>query len=71
MGFGVPIYEWFKTELKKLYLEYLNLEKIKREGIFNSLEVERLLKGYFEEKGINHNKLWLLFVFELWKERWL
>lgn len=71
MGFGVPVYEWFKTELKKLYLEYLNLEKIKREGIFNSLEVERLLKGYFEEKGINHNKLWLLFVFELWKERWL
>lgn len=71
MGFGVPIYEWFKGELKGLYLEYLSKERIKKEGIFNSEEVDKLLRGYLENKGVNHNKLWFLFIFQLWRERWL
>lgn len=70
-GFGVPIYEWFKGELKSFYLEYLNPEKIKREGLFNYKEVARLLEDYLMERGVNHNKLWLLLVFQLWKERWM
>ena len=71
MGFGVPVYEWFKGDLKNLYLEYLSPERIKRDGIFNPEEVGRLLKRYLENKGVNHNKLWFLFVFQLWKEKWL
>jgi len=70
-GFGVPIYEWFKGELKDLYKEYLNKDRIKSAGIFNAFEVERLLSDYLSDRGVNHNKLWLLFIFELWKERWM
>jgi len=70
-GFGVPIYEWFKKDLISLYKNYLNKDKIKKEGIFNWVITEKLLNDYISNKGINHNKLWLLFVFELWKERWL
>jgi asparagine synthase (glutamine-hydrolysing) len=70
-GFGVPVYEWFKSELKELYREYLNFERIKREGIFNPQEVNRLLDDYLNNRGVNHNKLWLLFIFEVWKERWM
>jgi asparagine synthase (glutamine-hydrolysing) len=70
-GFGVPVYEWFKKDLKSLYLEYLNPERIKREGLFNHGEVSRLLEDYLKDRGVNHNKLWLLFVFQLWKERWM
>jgi asparagine synthase (glutamine-hydrolysing) len=70
-GFGVPIYEWFKGELKELYKEYLNEERIKRGGLFNHLEVKRLLEDYLFDRGVNHNKLWLLFVFETWKDKWM
>jgi len=70
-GFGVPIYEWFKGELKELYREYLNEHRIRSAGIFDSMEVKRLLDDYFLGKGVNHNKLWLLFVFELWREKWM
>jgi asparagine synthase (glutamine-hydrolysing) len=70
-GFGVPIYEWFKKDLKELYLEYLNEERIKKEGIFNPSEVKRLLDDYIQDRGVNHNKLWLLFIFEQWREKWL
>lgn len=56
-GFGVPIYEWFKTDLKELYKEYLTPGKIKKEGLFNEKEVERLLNDYLNNRGVNHNKL--------------
>lgn len=70
-GFGVPIYEWFRNELKELYMDYLNREKVDSLGIFNYKEIERMMKLYLEGKGINHHKLWLLFIFQLWQERWL
>lgn len=69
-GFGVPVYEWFKGELKYLYMEYLSEERIKQGGVFNHLEVKRLLEDYLNNRGVNHNKLWLLFIFEQWRERW-
>ena len=71
MGFGVPTYEWFKGELKGLYMEYISSERIRRDGIFNPLEVDRLLQGYLNNKGVNHNKLWFLFIFQIWREKWL
>jgi len=70
-GFGVPIYEWFKGELKELYKEYLKEEQVKKEGLFNHKEIKRLLDDYLSDKGINHNKLWLLFIFEIWREKWM
>jgi asparagine synthase (glutamine-hydrolysing) len=70
-GFGVPIYEWFKKELRELYMEYLNVERIKKKGLFNHLEVKRLLEDFLSDRVVNHNKLWLLFVFEIWRERWM
>ena len=70
-GFGVPIYEWFRGELKELYLEYLDENRIKEAGIFNPSEVRRLLESYLQDKGVNHNKLWLLFIFEQWRRKWM
>ncbi|WP_029551359.1 asparagine synthase (glutamine-hydrolyzing) [Thermocrinis jamiesonii] len=70
-GFGVPIYEWFKRDLKELYIEYLSEHRIRSAGIFDFLAVKRLLDDYFMDRGVNHNKLWLLFVFELWREKWI
>ena len=70
-GFGVPVYEWFKKDLNHLYYEYLNKEKIKKEGIFNADYIDDILNRYFNNQGVNHNKLWLLFIFEMWKSEYL
>jgi len=70
-GFGVPIYGWFKKELRELYMEYLDGERIKKEGLFNHLEVKRLLENYLFDREVYHNKLWILFMFEMWRERWM
>jgi len=69
-GFGVPIYEWFKKELRELYMEYLGVERIKKEGLFRHFGVKKAFRGLFSDRGVNHNKLWLLFVFEMWRDKW-
>lgn len=54
MGFGVPTYEWFKGELRNLYMEYISKERIRREGLFNPEETELLLRRYLENRGVNY-----------------
>jgi len=70
-GFGVPIYEWFRKELKELYMEYLSEARLGEVKIFNPKEVRRLLNLYLNNEGVNSYKLWLLFIFQLWSEKWL
>jgi asparagine synthase (glutamine-hydrolysing) len=70
-GFSVPIYEWFRNELKDLYREYLSEERVKKLGVFNYDEISRLLKLYLADEEVNPIKLWLLFNFILWREKWI
>ncbi len=70
-GFGAPIYEWFKNDLKPLYQEYLDPEKIKKDNIFEYKEITRIMNSYYNNEGINPHKLWFLLVFQMWKSRWL
>ena len=69
-GFGAPVFSWSNDKLKGLYLEYLNEGRIRREGVFDAEYVGALLKRYFSGKDTDPYKLWYLFSFQLWKERW-
>ncbi len=70
-GFGMPVYEWFRGELQSCYKERLAFDKIKREGVFDAAAVTRLLDDYLNGRGVNAHKLWFLFVFELWYEKYM
>lgn len=70
-GFGIPIYEWFKTDLNKYYTEYLAKDRIRRDGFFNADAVESIVRGCNNENGTSHSKLWLLLIFQMWRQRWM
>lgn len=70
-GFAVPINEWFKQDLKEYYNQYLNEDRIRKEGIFIPETVSRMLRQYHQHGGMNAHKLWLLLNFQLWKEKYL
>ena len=71
MGFGVPIHEWFKDELKEYFLHYLSYERLEKEGIFDSKEVLRLRDKYLNGENQNVDILWSILMFEMWYERWM
>ncbi|HVF21442.1 MAG TPA: asparagine synthase C-terminal domain-containing protein, partial [Pyrinomonadaceae bacterium] len=67
-GFGVPVAEWLKFNLRPLARDLLSPERVRRAGVFNPGYVARLQDEH--ERGVaNHRKLlWTLLMFELWHE---
>ena len=70
-GFGVPVAEWLKTQLRTLARDLLSPERIRKHGLFDPVYVSRLQDEH--ERGVaNHRKaLWTLLMFELWHESFI
>ena len=69
-GFSVPISRWMRKELRPWLDEALGEERLKRQGIFNTPYVRRLLEEHWAERADHRKILWALFCFQLWYERW-
>jgi asparagine synthase (glutamine-hydrolysing) len=70
-GFTVPIHKWFRNEFKEILNQYLNVDRIKKEGILDSEEVKRLLDNYLNGSEESFNKLYILLMFQMWSEKWM
>ena len=71
LGFEIPLYDWFKNDLIKLFDTYLDSKRIAQEKIFNNQAIAALrTAASFGSKAATH-KLWMLLVFEMWYERWM
>ena len=69
-GFGIPISEWFKHELREHLQDELSPVRIAEQGIFEPSEVKRLLSEHLTGRRDHRKQLWTLFVFQLWHRRW-
>ena len=70
-GFSVPIFDWFRKELKEYLLYYLSEGRLKVGEIFNYRDIIQLRDEYLEGKKVNAHKLWLVLMFEMWGKIWL
>ena len=68
-GFSIPLDSWLKNDLKTVVLDTLSRLKQNNE-LFNANYVEQLIDSFYKRNG-NPYKLWLLFTFQLWYERWV
>ena len=71
MGFGVPIDKWFRSDLKSLLLDYLSPERLKQEGLFDPILVEKKIREHLAGTSNHQYRLWALLMWEMWRERWL
>jgi asparagine synthase (glutamine-hydrolysing) len=77
LGFPVPYAKWFKTEMRDMLHDVLLSQSARDCGVFRHDEIEKLLKAVLvpaEEQGNESwdpraKKVWSLFVFELWRQR--
>ena len=70
-GFGIPVGQWFRHDLRDLMLDVLSESRLRRQGIFNPAEVTRLVDEHLSGTVDNRKKLWTLFIFQLWHEHYL
>ena len=68
-GMRVPVKFWFRAELRSLAREILSTKRIEAAGIFNPERVRQILNFESEESTSRHGMhLWMLLIFELWRE---
>jgi len=73
MGFGIPLEIWCRDDknLSALLKDQLSKERIQKNGIFDYDLIGKELKNYFDGKKVSFNKIWSLFIFQMWYAKWM
>ena len=71
MGFGIPIADWLKNELKPFVDEATDPAFLEQQGIFNVSEVKELYRQFYNGKEQLHTKIWYFLMFQMWYKKWM
>jgi asparagine synthase (glutamine-hydrolysing) len=71
MGFGIPVGEWFKKDLKEYLRSNLLSDTFAKRGFFKQDAVRKMVEEHISGKAVHTHRLWNLLVFELWSEIFL
>jgi len=70
MGFGVPVGEWFRGELRDLLTEHIFSSDALCARIFRREWLRALLDAHLSGYANYEHPLWALLMLELWYRRW-
>lgn len=70
-GFGPPASAWVSGVLREQFLSVLSPEKIHQQGIFQSEEIERLLREHLTHHADHGRNLWAILSFQLWYDSFI
>jgi asparagine synthase (glutamine-hydrolysing) len=70
-GFGCPIDQWFRGELKEMAYDILLSQSARERGLFRPGYVQRLLDQHSARRFDHQNRLWALLMLELWFRMWI
>ncbi|MCW5970255.1 MAG: asparagine synthase (glutamine-hydrolyzing) [Blastocatellales bacterium] len=71
MGFGAPVSEWFRGEMKDLLRDALLSEQSRRRGYFDERAVRRRFGDHVERRADHGFALWNLLMLELWHREFI
>ena len=71
VGFGVPLGDWFRGELRELVRDVLLSQAACERGMFRPEAIARLLDAHDAGRRDYSARLWALVCLELWMGQWL
>lgn len=71
MGFGVPVGEWFRAELRDLVTGQLLSPASLCSRVFRADWLRELVHAHIAQRANHEHRLWALLMLELWGQRWL
>ncbi len=70
-GFGVPIGEWIKQQLRERIVSDLRDPRSRKRGYFDEKYIETLLDEHQRNRRDRSHELWMLWMLELWHRRFV
>ena len=71
VGFGLPVYEWFKNDLKHYLYHYISEEQLSKHDFINIKNAIKIRDEFIAGKNGNEIQIWLLLMFQMWWNRWM
>jgi asparagine synthase (glutamine-hydrolysing) len=71
MGFGVPVEQWLRTDLREMLGDTLLSQRARERGLFRPEAVRAMIDEHVAGREAHHNRLWALLMLELWFVMWI
>ena len=71
MGFGVPVGEWFRNDLKDFLCETLLSSSSLDRGYFKPEAIQNMVTNHISKQKDYTFPLWTLLMLELWHQRFI
>lgn len=71
MGFGIPLKDWMNNTLKDLFMSSMNDQALAQSGLIHINSAKKIRDAYLNGEQINFEKVWFLFIFQQWYQRWI
>jgi asparagine synthase (glutamine-hydrolysing) len=68
-GFGMPVEQWFRGELKDVLLRYTAPDRIARRGLLKPDALQRVVQAHLSGRRNFSRRLYAVVAFELWADR--
>ncbi|HOD10879.1 MAG TPA: asparagine synthase C-terminal domain-containing protein, partial [Flavobacterium sp.] len=65
-GFGVPVGDWLKSDLKNELLSFVEEKFIENQSIFNYVAINRLVSNHISGRIDNTFRVWTFYCFQKW-----
>jgi len=70
-GFGIPVGEWLRHDLKGLFEDVLSRKNVERVGLLNYGVIRNVYQDHLSERRDATPLLWSIFAFQWWANRFL
>ena len=71
MGFGVPVADWLKTDLKFYVDEYMNDAAFAKHDLFHQAGIDHIKRSFFAGDRNYNTIFWYLLMFQMWYKEWM
>ena len=68
MGFSIPLGEWLREPLKDWADDFINADRLKREGYFDPIPIHKMWDEHLSGRANWGHQLWNMLMFQSWLE---
>ena len=71
MGFGVPVFNWLRNDLRYYAEEYMNDASFEKHGLFKMDAVKYIMQQFYKGNRSYNSLFWYLLMFQMWYKKWM